>query len=112
MPVLSLPPRPPIEATPFVTPEGPVPGITLYSLTSEQTEIPLASIWSRQAQEQFSEWLREVLARFEANRCALLAINGKSCETTQAEPQTVPMYDRLRLYPLRLNQPIEPDGIE
>lgn len=82
--VYDLPKRPQVEATTALGPDGRIiQGVRLYSLTTED-EVEVVAFWSRGGQEAFGAWLREVLARFEANRCALLAVNGEMDERCQA----------------------------
>jgi hypothetical protein len=66
---------------PFADDRGVYPETKIYRLQTEpEGDFGLAAGFSREAWPAFQDWLREVLARFNANRCALLAVNGEADE--------------------------------
>lgn len=77
--VRDLPERPAFRAVPFEDEQGVYPQSPIYRLEGEpEGNYGLAAGFSLEAWDAFRAWLVETLARFEANRCALLALNGET----------------------------------
>jgi len=70
-----------MRAVPFEDEHAVYPASPVYRLESEpEGDYVLAAGFSVEAWSAFRAWLVETLARFNANRCALLAVNGQADE--------------------------------
>lgn len=79
--VYDLPKRPAMRAVPFEDEHSVYPASPVYRLEGEpEGDYGLGAGFSVEAWSAFRLWLVETLARFNANRCGLLALNGKPDE--------------------------------
>ncbi len=87
VPIWDLPAQPAYEETHAHELEWNESTVIYRAPEERGEEEELAAGFSETAWLRFQEWLREVLARFNANLCALKAVNGEDDDQCKAPSQ-------------------------